>query len=469
MDNNTGRREPSCMTHSTRNIGFWRPTVIFFLLLLCLHSEVALSQIVARDKGIQISHQIGTDAVLTCTVQDLGNRRIIWSKQSEPYPISVGSTKFNPAKNYKVVAKGNTSVLTIKQVKLEDAGEYQCRVSGMEQLSDTLTLNIQADYTVAPDTDNSYLLPSLTEIKAEVGETVQLPCRVENLKGNVVLWLDSQNDVLSLRQKVINEDRRLSVWHPNRTEWGLQIKSLRPTDFGLYTCVINSVPVLTRTVRLVNSAPAQLAPILIQDSTFKKRVEVASGETVVLTCNFKANPAANITWHRRRSVSNKLVKDELGSGNTYTLRSVSPEQSGQYICVGDNGIKPAARGKTELIVIGPPTPAPVVNPTTFIAVNPIAPVLYRDQHRTGQRRGDNVEISCSAIGNPRPSIHWTRHHKKIDNNYKYQVSEKHYRHDTTHSTLLVKSLTSPDFGDYMCVGFNIHGMRSVPLEIFVIN
>ncbi|CAG5124906.1 unnamed protein product, partial [Candidula unifasciata] len=424
----------------------------------------ATSQKVVGDKGIQITHQIGTDAVLTCTVKDLGNRRIIWNKLSDPYPISVGSTKFNPASKYKVALKENSSVLTIKRVKLEDAGEYQCRVSGMERLMETLTLNIQA-----ADKDNSYLLPSETEVKAEVGSTVLLPCRVENLKNNVVLWMDVQNNVLSLRQKVLNEDRRLSVSHPTRAEWSLQIKNVRVSDFGLYTCVINSVPVLTRTVRLINSAPAELAPILIQDSTFQKRLEVPSGETVTLTCNFKANPPAKVTWYRRRTVNDKIVKEDLGPGNTYTLRSVSPEQTGQYVCVAENGVKPAGRGKTQLTILAPPTPAPALEPTTFVAVNPIAPVLYRNQTRTGQRRGHNVEIHCSAIGNPRPSIHWTRHHKRLENGYKYKVSEHHYRHDTTHSTLLVRSLTSGDFGEYICVGYNTLGLHTIPLEIYALN
>lgn len=459
------------MIYPNRNTGLLKQqNVTFLLAVLFLYSQAATAQKVMGDKGIQITHQIGTDAVLTCTVKDLGNRRIIWSKVSDPYPISVGSTKFNPARKYKVVVTENSSVLTIKQVKLEDAGEYQCRVSGMERLMDTLTLNIQADYTVAPDKDNSYLLPSETEVKAEVGATVQLPCRVENLKNNVVLWMDGENNVLSLRQKVLNEDRRLSVSHPTRAEWNLQIKNIRMSDFGLYTCVINSFPVLTRSVRLINSAPAELAPVLIQDSTFQKRLEVPSGDTVTLTCTFKANPPANVTWYRRRAVNDEIVKEDLGFGNSYTLRSVSPEQTGHYICVAENGVKPSGRGKIQLTVLALPTPAPILERSTFVAVNPIAPVLYRDHARVGQRRGHNVEIHCSAIGNPRPSIHWTRNYKRLTTgSYKYKVTETFFRHDTVRSTLLVRSLTSGDMGEYTCVGYNTLGLHTIPIEIYSLN
>uniref|UniRef100_A0A0B7AWF7 Ig-like domain-containing protein n=1 Tax=Arion vulgaris TaxID=1028688 RepID=A0A0B7AWF7_9EUPU len=436
-----------------------------FILAVCLllHTEAVRSQTPLQEKDIEITHKIDTDAVLTCVVKDLGTRRIMWNKLSDPYPISVGKTRFNPRKNYKIDATDNRSVLTIKNIKLEDAGEYQCRVTGQVYQAEILTLNIQGV------TDNTYLLKSETEILAVIGSTAVLPCQVQNIQNNLVLWKNSKNDVLTLGRKKYNGDNRLAIQHITSTEWSLRIKNIRESDFGLYTCMINSQPILTRTVQLKNSLPAQLAPLLIHDNSFRKRVDAVSGETVSLTCNFKASPPAKVSWYRRKTENGKTIKQELGKGNTFTIRSVISEQSGLYFCVGDNGLKPAGRGKIQLNILAPPTAAPVLETTTLHAVDQIGPHMYADKKRIGQQRGLNFKIECTAIGLPRPVISWSRHEKTLSNNYKYKITDENSKHDQVHSVLLVRSAVDGDFGDYRCQGRNFLGQQYITFEVYVIN
>lgn len=65
-----------------------------------------------------------------------------------------------------------------------------------------------------------------------------------------VLWQKEGREVLSLRQKVYSGDRRHRVLHGRQEEWNLQISSVSAEDYGLYTCVVNTAPPLTRTVYL---------------------------------------------------------------------------------------------------------------------------------------------------------------------------------------------------------------------------
>lgn len=411
---------------------------------------------------VTISYKIqGRDAVLSCHIRDLGSRKVIWSRVADPYPIAIGKSRFNPDRKYRVTEVNDTYALTIRNIALDDAGEYMCRATGAVYVADVISLNIQT----GPDT--THLIPTNTKIRASIGETVLLPCHVENLNDRVVLWRNSGNQVISLRKKNYNGDRRFKVIHNTRPEWSLRIQKIEESDFGYYICVVNANPVLTRTVHLINSAPPQSSPILKKDTHFKTKMEAMAGETVTLTCNFESNPPSKVNWYKQTEVNGKRVKEDLHArGTTYTLQSVKPEQSGVYLCYARNGVKPPGRGRTRLTVKEPPTTTTIATTTTTILpTGPTAAHVYAQVKVVSQKKGLSVELKCLAIGQPRPNIHWTRHQKRITNDHKYKVTtdtEGRYKY---FSTLLIRSLISRDFGDYECFGHNILGLKSTTLTL----
>ena len=61
--------------------------------------------------------------------------------------------------------------------------------------------------------------------------------------------------MLSLRKKAYSGDKRHKVLHTQRHEWSLQLRRVQEEDLGVYTCVVNSNPPLTRTVTLREGRP----------------------------------------------------------------------------------------------------------------------------------------------------------------------------------------------------------------------
>ncbi|KAK0054561.1 limbic system-associated membrane protein, partial [Biomphalaria pfeifferi] len=432
-------------------------TVILCCLLLQHQDVVGSTQ--SNDNDVSIKYQKeGNNAILTCTAKNIGSRKIIWTKMSEPYPLTVGTTRFTPSRKISVkVNNNNVSTLTIRNVQLKDAGEYQCRLSGQVFAAEVITLSIKTG------PDSTFIRPTATTVSAQVGGTALLPCEVENINDKLVLWKSIKDDIISVRSKVYIGDQRFRIVHDLAPQWSLEIQKLKETDFGTYICMVNSDPVLTRSVNLRNAAPPQSSPQLLLDSHFKKRITADAGQTVTLTCNFQSSPPANITWYRRRSGSS--AREKIGAGNILKLDSVSVEQSGDYICIGENGNKPSAKGKTKLIVVAPPTPAAVLETTTFIPNGPTSPLLYA-QKRTGVTLNTHAKLKCLAVGLPRPEIVWKKSGKLIINNFKYKIENSEEARHARHSELTIRQAISHDLGDYECEAFNQIGLTSLKLELY---
>ncbi|RUS88799.1 hypothetical protein EGW08_003429 [Elysia chlorotica] len=270
-----------------------------------------------------------------------------------------------------------------------------------------------------------------------------------------------------MRRKPLLGDRRFRVIHNTGPEWSLQIKGLVESDFGFYTCIVNTNPVITRTVELKNAEPARFAPVLMEDTSFRRRIEVKQGETVTLTCNFNAYPKADVQWYKRvQDESGKMVKRSLGKGNTFTIREISSSEAGDYICMGNNGMGRPSRGKTKIIVKVPPTtPAPITTTTQFVPTGPAAPRLYHKEQKVEQSRGRSAFMECIGVGQPRPQLEWRRNGHKIEEDYKYGLVRGAEGPHRATLRLEVRYLLQRDFGIYECVGHNNLGLIKTEFEL----
>ena len=67
--------------------------------------------------------------------------------------------------------------------------------------------------------------------RAQVGETLVLPCQVANLGTYVLMW-KQQNRVLTAGTLVVRKDYRMRL----KDDFSLELTQLKPDDQGTYTC-----------------------------------------------------------------------------------------------------------------------------------------------------------------------------------------------------------------------------------------
>ncbi|KAK7116569.1 lachesin-like [Littorina saxatilis] len=286
------------------------------------------------------------------------------------------------------------------------------------------------------------------------------------------MWQDEKGQVLTLRKKTYSGDRRHNVLHTERIQWSLEIRDVKPDDLGVYTCVVSTKPFLTRTVTLREGKPGEgvdkvpeigqstgSSPQLVRD-TFREDVHVKQYQAVTLTCQFTGDPTPTIKWERRMWTRDgvKVVEDLKTDGETYTLTNAQMEDTGVYVCRASNGSPPPVQGLIRVKVrevMTTTTPLPTT--TTFDPIDDAAPRAYSFGEVVYQHLGRDAELTCKAVGIPRPTIQWRVDGDHIQDNYKYTIREQQYRHHTLHSALLVKSVHPGNFKKYECYVFNKYG------------
>lgn len=160
------------------------------------------------------------------------------------------------------------------------------------------------------------------------GDTIRLPCYVDNIEGSVLLWKFGET-ILTVGGRVIDKSdkhQRLELHEENNGNY-LVISGAESEDSGSYQCQISSfVPrhiqhnVIVRTRPLVTVEPGS--------------VEARQGDNVSLTCSVvSGQPRPEISWSPPAGAldTSHLYNDTL------LLTNVSGGESGVYQCHADNG------------------------------------------------------------------------------------------------------------------------------------
>lgn len=66
-----------------------------------------------------------------------------------------------------------------------------------------------------------------------------------------VVWTDQWSTLLTLDDRRIIDDPRISIERPYTKDWNLHIRKTAYSDRGQYVCQINTNPVKTKTVMLI--------------------------------------------------------------------------------------------------------------------------------------------------------------------------------------------------------------------------
>ncbi|XP_059480499.1 protein amalgam-like [Neocloeon triangulifer] len=274
--------------------------------------------------------------------------------------------------------------------------------------------------------------------------TVSIPCVVENLGASTLRWLKGEELIVERTAVdtdpvVSPNDPRISVWPDN----SLQVKNLRESDDGEYTCQVARLPPLKSIQR--TNAILVLYPPTVHLNPDVEEFEVELNSIVSIECVADGVPKPIISWTEYGGAV--LTPDELkmlGTVPKVEFRATTRHAAGRFTCVANNGVGEPVSASTRLKILYPPEVT-----------------MEREWVHTGH--GAKSELTCRVNAEPEAKVEWLRPDGEIFSPYsnpRFAISVL-----GTRNTLIIRSVRDSDLGKYKCMAENIMGKGSATLEL----
>ncbi|KAL8603015.1 hypothetical protein ACOMHN_020007 [Nucella lapillus] len=203
------------------------------------------------------------------------------------------------------------------------------------------------------------------------GSTAVLPCSVDpryteqNKDQYKVVWVSPERTAISIEDRRMINDMRISVERPFLRDWNLHIRNVSITDTGEFMCQLNTDPVKSKSVHLLVNVP----PSIVE---YTQPVELTrmEGQEIELYCNATGVPRPTVTWFRMN-------------------RWTTAKRDRELVCVDGGG---GGGGSIELYCNATGVPR---STDTWFRMNRWT-TAKRDQ------------LYCNATGGPRPTVTWFR-------------------------------------------------------------
>ncbi|XP_038115404.1 hemicentin-1 isoform X1 [Culex quinquefasciatus] len=281
---------------------------------------------------------------------------------------------------------------------------------------------------------NNGLVPRFTSrghtYRAVVGDTLVLPCEVENLGTLVLLWRRGSN-VLTASQLMVTRDERVRLVNG----YNLEISELEPQDAGDYVCQISDK---------INKDQVHTVEILVPPSVRaippSGQLTARKGGAVTLECKASGNPVPSIYWTKKQSGAGKSSA-KIGEGPILTLERVERQQAGVYQCTADNNVGEAVTVDMRLDVLYPPD-------------------ISVDKSWIHSGEGFEAQLECIVHADPQPTVSWYQNSFPIQPTDRRTMSSRGNRH-----TLTIRHVQQEDFGNYSCVADNTLGRSKKYMEV----
>lgn len=305
-----------------------------------------------------------------------------------------------------------------------------------------VSISLAADYATSND-DIRTFDGSAENISAIAGTTAILPCSVDLSNSDPskeITWMSPKHILISIGEKRIIDDTRMSIIRPRIPDWNLQIRELEFYDRGMYICSLNTKPMSKKNVYL----EVYVKPTISHETNNVKR-NLKEGETANLTCNATGYPEPTITWYRE--------KEAIGRQGPYLLvHNITRYCSGTYTCHAFNGVGPAVSRVFSINV----------------HFQPEVQVLNREQKQ--DLRKETI-IQCEISASPQAIVNWRKGDHIFTANSYQRITPEIYEKNiyVTVLRLRIQNLTWSDFGEYICEASNRLGkdqemMQLIPID-----
>ncbi|EDV43034.2 uncharacterized protein Dana_GF16716 [Drosophila ananassae] len=265
--------------------------------------------------------------------------------------------------------------------------------------------------------------------RAVVGDTLVLPCQVENLGNFVLLWRRGTN-VLTASNIMVTRDERVRLIDG----YNLEISDLEPQDAGDYVCQISDK---------INRDQVHTVEILVPPSVraipTSGQLQARKGGPITLECKGSGNPVPSIYWTKKSGANKSTAR--IGDGPILTLEKLERQQAGVYQCTADNGVGDPVTVDMRLDVLYPPD-------------------IQVEKSWIHSGEGFEAKLVCIVYADPVATVSWYQNSFPIQSTDRRIMNSRGNRH-----TLNIRHIQQEDFGNYSCVADNSLGRSRKYMEL----
>ncbi|KAL0277393.1 UNVERIFIED_CONTAM: hypothetical protein PYX00_004696 [Menopon gallinae] len=306
-------------------------------------------------------------------------------------------------------ANDSNGELTIKNVSISDAGQYECSlVDPSEPVTKTATLVVHLKKippTAVIKQGDSTLRP---------GDTLRINCIVSGQPKPNVTWSKIGEIFLPTNVEVDERDHSITIKDANKI------------NNGIYECTAESA--IGKSTSRIHLKVSALPRIRIEP----KSVTANVGEMVVVNCLVVEGESVNTTWSR---ISDSPFEKNIATGKELRFQSISSSDAGKFECKATNPYGHAV----EVVEV-------MVRQLPSVKINPDGPL--------SAFVGEIHDFYCNVTGSPTPRISWT-------------LSGKQGTKPLPGTGNSVRVVVTEDMGKVTCLAENEAGTGTKSVDIII--
>ncbi|XP_029718596.1 lachesin [Aedes albopictus] len=275
-------------------IVYMQIAMVLSLIVKCLHGSLSTtlqetnSQQQPADPEPEFEGTIqnvtfpaGREAVLTCSVKNLGRYKVGWLRASDQTVLALqGRVVTHNARISVVHEDMRTWRLRIRQLRESDRGCYMCQINASPMKKQIGCIDVQ----VPPDIINE---ESSADIAVQEGEDATIVCKAVGHPTPRVTWKREDGEYMLLRKPQSRELIKVEAYNGTH----LHLPKLERRQMGAYLCIASNdvPPAVSKRVSL----SVHFAPSVRPTSQL---LGAPLGSDVQLECSVEASPMPVSYW-----------------------------------------------------------------------------------------------------------------------------------------------------------------------------